>query len=133
MDRRLLLLQPRQLALQVAHEQVGEVVGEAAPDDDPKRYEVLRFFGNVYAGTCHPRSRSAFETSTLEAEVLDEVRIEEPRDEGSRGTIDVNGNRYARLAFEGIERGTNLFHRLGVGPHVGTLPPPSSGVKPPPC
>ena len=32
MNRCRLLLETRQLALQVAHEQVGQVVGEAAPD-----------------------------------------------------------------------------------------------------
>jgi hypothetical protein len=34
-DRLRLLLQPRQLALEIAHEQVGEVMGEAPPHDAP--------------------------------------------------------------------------------------------------
>src|SRR5215218_2970064 len=40
-NRRRLLLEARQLTLQVAHEQVGQVVGEAAPDDDPEGGEIL--------------------------------------------------------------------------------------------
>ena len=39
-DRLRLLLEPRQLPLEVGDEQVGHVVGEAAPDDDAQRGEV---------------------------------------------------------------------------------------------
>src|SRR6476660_3515944 len=39
--RRRLLLEAWQLSLDVLHEQVRQVVGEAAPDDDPERREVF--------------------------------------------------------------------------------------------
>src|SRR5215218_6826355 len=58
-----LALEPRQLPLQVGEEHVRHVVREATAHDDAQAARSSRFLGNVYAGTCQPRSRNAFETS----------------------------------------------------------------------
>ena len=51
------------MALQVGDEQVGEIVRDAAANDDAERDEILTILRNVYAGTSQPRSRKRPETS----------------------------------------------------------------------